>query len=234
MLENISILTLHPFRTEKSHPRGRYFNHAGTWLAEIEVPRPTLIGSLGIFPCFLLQIVELLLQGLFSIRESHLRAAALSTEDYAREIELLRAEILYLSVAVVRLTPYPTALFRSAFATVFVTSTSFIFILSYPISSPSPPPSPPLPIPTHSIPSPSPSKSPSHPIPSPSPSQFPSPSSSTSHSGTHCLYLWICSFISTYVPSALARSDMRPPGMRTVPGPILTFGNILSWRLIMK
>ena len=29
-------------------------------------------------------------------------------------------------------------------------------------------------------------------------------------------------------------SDARPPGMRTVAGSILTSGNILSWRLVMK
>ena len=33
---------------------------------------------------------------------------------------------------------------------------------------------------------------------------------------------------------AVARSDARLPGMRTVSGSILTSGNILSWRLVMK
>ena len=33
---------------------------------------------------------------------------------------------------------------------------------------------------------------------------------------------------------AVARSDARPPGMRTVAGSILTSGNILSWRLVIK
>ena len=33
---------------------------------------------------------------------------------------------------------------------------------------------------------------------------------------------------------AVARSDSRPPGMRTITGSILTSGNILSWSLVMK
>ena len=33
---------------------------------------------------------------------------------------------------------------------------------------------------------------------------------------------------------AVARSDPRPPGMRTVVGSILTTGNILSLKLVMK
>ena len=33
---------------------------------------------------------------------------------------------------------------------------------------------------------------------------------------------------------AVVRSDARPPGMRTVADSILTNGNILSWRLVMK
>ena len=32
-------------------------------------------------------------------------------------------------------------------------------------------------------------------------------------------------------PGAIARSDARPPGMRTVAGSILMSGNILLWRL---
>ena len=35
-------------------------------------------------------------------------------------------------------------------------------------------------------------------------------------------------------PGAVARSDPRPPGMRTVMGSILTTGNILSLKLVMK
>ena len=35
-------------------------------------------------------------------------------------------------------------------------------------------------------------------------------------------------------PGAVARSDLRPPGMRTVGGSILRPGNILSWTLVMK
>ena len=35
-------------------------------------------------------------------------------------------------------------------------------------------------------------------------------------------------------PGAVARSDPRPPGMRTVVGSILTTGNILSLKLVMK
>ena len=35
-------------------------------------------------------------------------------------------------------------------------------------------------------------------------------------------------------PAAVARSDARPPGMRTIAGSILTSDNILSWRLVMK
>ena len=38
----------------------------------------------------------------------------------------------------------------------------------------------------------------------------------------------------TLWPGTVARSDARPPGMRTVAGSILTSGNILSWRLVMK
>ena len=36
------------------------------------------------------------------------------------------------------------------------------------------------------------------------------------------------------MPGTVARSDPRPPGMRTVAGSILGSGNILSWRLVMK
>ena len=32
-------------------------------------------------------------------------------------------------------------------------------------------------------------------------------------------------------PGTVARSDVRPPGIRIVAGLILTSGNILSWRL---
>ena len=35
-------------------------------------------------------------------------------------------------------------------------------------------------------------------------------------------------------PGTLARSDLRPPGMRTFLGSILTAGNILSLKLVMK
>ena len=35
-------------------------------------------------------------------------------------------------------------------------------------------------------------------------------------------------------PGALARSDLRMPGMRTFLGSILTAGNILSLKLVMK
>ena len=35
-------------------------------------------------------------------------------------------------------------------------------------------------------------------------------------------------------PGAEAQSDARPPGMRMAAGSILTSGNILSWRLVMK
>ena len=35
-------------------------------------------------------------------------------------------------------------------------------------------------------------------------------------------------------PGAVARSDARPRGMRTVEGSILTSVNILSWRLVMN
>ena len=36
------------------------------------------------------------------------------------------------------------------------------------------------------------------------------------------------------LPDAVARSETRPPSMRTVAGSILTSGNIPSWRLVMK
>ena len=35
-------------------------------------------------------------------------------------------------------------------------------------------------------------------------------------------------------PGAVAQSDAHPPGMQAVAGLILTSGNILSWRLVMK
>ena len=35
-------------------------------------------------------------------------------------------------------------------------------------------------------------------------------------------------------PVALGRSDAHPPGLRMVAGSILTSGNILSWRFVMK
>ena len=37
-----------------------------------------------------------------------------------------------------------------------------------------------------------------------------------------------------YVPRAAAGSDARPFGMQTVMDSILTSGNILSWRLVIK
>ena len=44
----------------------------------------------------------------------------------------------------------------------------------------------------------------------------------------------LCSMFAIEQPGMVARSDARPPGMRTVTGSILTSGSILLWRLVMK
>ena len=43
-----------------------------------------------------------------------------------------------------------------------------------------------------------------------------------------------CQCTMCILPGAVARSDASPPSMQTVAGSILTSGNILSWRLVMK
>ena len=48
------------------------------------------------------------------------------------------------------------------------------------------------------------------------------------------LYPTISGTFQTVGSSPVARSDARPPGMRTVEGSILGSGNILSLRLVMK
>ena len=49
----------------------------------------------------------------------------------------------------------------------------------------------------------------------------------------HC-YIYHSALTKLNRPGAEARSDPRPPGMRTVVGSILTTGNILSLKLVMK
>ena len=45
--------------------------------------------------------------------------------------------------------------------------------------------------------------------------------------------LMVCRNV-TFLQGPVARSDARPPGMRTVAGSILGSGNILSLKLVMK
>ena len=47
-------------------------------------------------------------------------------------------------------------------------------------------------------------------------------------------YIYLSALTKLNRPGAEARSDPRPPGMRTVVGSILMTGNILSLKLVMK